>query len=148
MFCGHRGGMAARALSFRPPKTAELIAEAVRADIRNGVLRAGSRLPGEAVLMETYSVSRPTLREALRMLEHDEVIEIRRGAHGGAAVRSPSGRPLARAIGDLVALTSAGVVDAAGLVELDDDDLVWLLDAVGRRAGTKNAGRARRGAVA
>jgi DNA-binding FadR family transcriptional regulator len=136
------------ALSFRPPKTAELIAEAVRADTRSGALRPGSRLPGEAALMQTYGVSRPTLREALRMLEHDEVIEIRRGARGGALVRSPSGRPLARAFGDLVALSSVGVVDAAGLVEFDDDDLAWLLDAMGRRARKKTASQARRGAVA
>lgn len=140
--------MSSLALSFRVPKTAELIADAVRADIRTGLLKPGSRLPGEAELMEDYGVSRPTLREALRMLEHDEVIEIRRGARGGAIVRSPSGRPLARVIGDLVALTSAGVVDAAVLTELDDDDLAWLLDAVGRRAGARKAKPSRRGAVA
>jgi DNA-binding GntR family transcriptional regulator len=117
MLCGHGGGMSSLQMSFRPPKTAALIADSVRAEIHAGTLRPGSRLPGEAELMATYGVSRPTLREALRMLEHDEVIEIRRGARGGARVRVPTLRPLARAIGDVMAL-QPGVVGSAEWIEV------------------------------
>ena len=40
--------------------------------------------------MERFGVSRPTLREAFRVLESESLISVRRGAHGGARVHLPN----------------------------------------------------------
>src|SRR3954467_12514650 len=75
--------------AVRVPKAAELVAAAVRRQIVRGALSVGDLLPGESSLMEMYDVSRPTLREALRILGSERLISIKRGARGGAHVQSP-----------------------------------------------------------
>ncbi len=76
---------------IRVPKTAELVAAELRRKIVRGKLAEGDALPSEAVLMEDFAVSRPTLREAFRVLESESLISIRRGARGGARVQVPDG---------------------------------------------------------
>ncbi|WP_462167005.1 FadR/GntR family transcriptional regulator, partial [Frankia sp. AiPs1] len=80
----------------RVPKTAELVAAHLRRQIVRGELHEGDALPPEAVLMEQFGVSRPTLREAFRVLESEALISVRRGAHGGARVHTPGGDVAAR----------------------------------------------------
>jgi DNA-binding FadR family transcriptional regulator len=80
----------------RVPKTAELVAAHLRRQIVRGELHEGDALPPEAVLMEQFGVSRPTLREAFRVLESEALISVRRGAHGGARVHTPNGDVAAR----------------------------------------------------
>jgi GntR family transcriptional repressor for pyruvate dehydrogenase complex len=97
---------------IRAPKTAELIATRLRGQIIRGELTPGSRLPSEADLMEQFGVSRPTLREAFRILEAESLINVRRGARGGAQVVSPDLSVAARHVGMLlqVAGTTIGEV--------------------------------------
>jgi DNA-binding FadR family transcriptional regulator len=71
------------------PKTAELVARQIRRRIASGELVAGDALPSESVLMDEFNVSRPTLREAFRILESERLIAVRRGARGGARVQVP-----------------------------------------------------------
>ena len=56
-------------LRVRPKKAAELVADHLRSEIVTGNIATGDKLPVERELIETYGVSRPTLREALRILE-------------------------------------------------------------------------------
>lgn len=79
-----------RDVQIRVPKTAELVARHLRKQIVRGELVEGDALPSENALMETFSISRPTLREAFRILESEGLIVVRRGAHGGARVQVPS----------------------------------------------------------
>jgi GntR family transcriptional regulator, transcriptional repressor for pyruvate dehydrogenase complex len=97
---------------IRAPKTAELIAERLRGQIIRQELRLGSRLPPEADLMARFGVSRPTLREAFRILESESLLSVRRGARGGALVVSPDLSVAARHVGMLlqVAGTTIGEV--------------------------------------
>ncbi len=44
------------------------IADAIRAAIVAGTLRVDERLPSEAELSDSFGVSRPTVREALKRL--------------------------------------------------------------------------------
>ena len=81
---------------LRVPKTAELVAHDLRKRIVRGELREGESLPAEATLTEQFGVSRPTLREAFRVLETERLITVRRGARGGAAVHAPSAAMVAR----------------------------------------------------
>ncbi|MCK9903482.1 GntR family transcriptional regulator, partial [Frankia sp. Cpl3] len=60
-----RSGLARQ--QIRVPKTAELVAAQLRRQIVRGELVEGDALPPEAVLMEQFGVSRPTLREAFRV---------------------------------------------------------------------------------
>lgn len=83
----------------RVPKTAELIAAQVRREIVLGLLKEGDPLPPESNLMEQFGVSRPTLREAYRILESEGLISVRRGAHGGGRVHTPSAEVAARYAG-------------------------------------------------
>src|SRR4051794_39864856 len=53
---------------IRVPKTAELVAAQLRRQIIKGELREGESLAPESILMEQFGVSRPTLREAFRVL--------------------------------------------------------------------------------
>jgi GntR family transcriptional regulator len=54
--------------------------EALISLLRNGDFHAGDRLPTEIALSQRLGISRPTLREALRILEDEEIIWRRQGA--------------------------------------------------------------------
>ena len=72
--------------SVKSNKVSEHITEQVRKAIFEGSLKPGDKLPPEKKLMETFSVSKVTLREALRSLEVLGFLEIRKGVSGGAFV--------------------------------------------------------------
>lgn len=80
------------------PKAAELVAASLRGRILRRDLVPGDKLPPESALMAQYGVSRPTLREALRLLEAQQLLEVRRGARGGGVVRTPGTGPAIEAI--------------------------------------------------
>lgn len=78
-----------------PPKRAELTAQRIVKTIRDQSLSTGDPLPTETEMYQSYGVGRSTLREALRLLEIQGVIEIRPGRGGGPTVGSPDSRHLA-----------------------------------------------------
>ncbi|GAB2857415.1 FadR/GntR family transcriptional regulator [Nocardioides pacificus] len=96
---------------MRAPKTAELIAHHLRRQIVRGDLKPGETLPPEVQLMEQFGVSRPTLREAFRILETESLIGVRRGARGGAQVLEPDPMVAARHVGLLLQLQGTTVQD-------------------------------------
>jgi DNA-binding FadR family transcriptional regulator len=73
-----------------------VVASAIRRQITSGELREGDRLPAQAQLGEAFAVSRPTLREAFRILESEKLISVSRGSRGGAQVHQPQADHLAR----------------------------------------------------
>ncbi|MBX6390568.1 MAG: FadR family transcriptional regulator [Frankia sp.] len=75
---------------LRLPKMAELVATHLRGQIVRGKLAEGEALPSESELMRQFHVSRPTLREAFRVLESESLITVRRGPGGGVRVRPPN----------------------------------------------------------
>ncbi|NYD57179.1 DNA-binding FadR family transcriptional regulator [Nocardioides marinisabuli] len=75
------------ARSSRLPKACDLVVTDVRGRILSERLPVGSRLASESELMEQHGLGRVTVREGLRLLERDGLIEIRRGAAGGIFVR-------------------------------------------------------------
>lgn len=96
---------------MRAPKTAELIATDLRRQIVKGQLTPGETLPPEVQLMGQYGVSRPTLREAFRILETETLITVRRGSRGGAQVMTPDSSVAARYVGLLLQLRATTLVD-------------------------------------
>jgi GntR family transcriptional repressor for pyruvate dehydrogenase complex len=73
----------------RPTRGFEEIAMQIQSAVYAGQLKVGDRLPNERELGEIFGVSRATLREALRLLEAFGVLEVRRGASGGAFIVEP-----------------------------------------------------------
>jgi DNA-binding FadR family transcriptional regulator len=73
--------------SIKSHRVFESALEQIEDAILNGSLKPGDKLPNERKLIEDFSISRPTLREALRVLEQKGFIEIRLGAKGGAFVK-------------------------------------------------------------
>lgn len=72
--------------SARQNKTTDVIIERIRSAILEGKLEPGDRLPSEKQLGEQFKVSRQTLRESMRALEHLGLIIMRKGNGGGAFI--------------------------------------------------------------
>jgi GntR family transcriptional regulator, transcriptional repressor for pyruvate dehydrogenase complex len=107
-------------VQVRVPKAGELIANHLRRQIVRGQLREGDALPPENELMQQFKVSRPTLREAFRVLEHEGLITVHRGAHGGARVHLPDSGAAARYMGHVLehrGTTIADVLQARAGIE-------------------------------
>lgn len=80
-------------IEFTPATTkrvSEVIYEQIYKKIVAGELKVGDKLPSERELAEQFGRSRPTVREALRMLEQDGLIDINVGTNGGAVVKKAS----------------------------------------------------------
>src|SRR6185295_17938369 len=97
--------------AVRSPKTAELVAGTLRRMVVDGQVKDGDFLPNEAELMAHFGVSRPTLREAVRVLESERLVEVRRGSRTGARVRVPGPEIVARPAGLLLELSGATISD-------------------------------------
>lgn len=95
----------------RPKKSAEIVAGRLRLAIVNGDLAKGERLPVERELIESFGVSRATMREALRILESEGLLEVTRGAAGGATVVGPSLALAAHAVGMVLQATDTELAD-------------------------------------
>ncbi|HEY6641692.1 FadR/GntR family transcriptional regulator [Povalibacter sp.] len=75
---------------IQAPKLSHIVVERLRRQIADGELNAGDTLPSETELLHQFGISRPTLREALRVLESETLIRLGRGARSGATVLGPS----------------------------------------------------------
>jgi DNA-binding FadR family transcriptional regulator len=73
----------------RALRAPELLAARIKNRIVRGELREGDVLPAENKMIEEYGVSRPTVREAYRILEAERLVSVARGARGGALVHAP-----------------------------------------------------------
>jgi DNA-binding FadR family transcriptional regulator len=68
----------------------EQVADQLQREIMAGTIPAGSRLPTEPELAEHFGTSRSTIREALRILASQRIVETRPGNSGGSVVTRPS----------------------------------------------------------
>lgn len=76
---------------FQPVKVllpSEEVARRLSDAIRSGSFKVGSRLPSERRLAEQLAVSRPTVREAVRIMVEQGVLTVRPGSGGGIFVAS------------------------------------------------------------
>lgn len=78
---------------IRPKKISEEIVEQIKSLISEGHLKPGERIPSERDLAEMLGVSRPSVREAVMVLEAMGLVESRQG--GGTYVRSLTAAALA-----------------------------------------------------
>ena len=102
---------------FEPIKLArahEAILAQLQRKILEGELAPGGRLPSEREMMETFGVSRPTVREALRVAESLGLVAVRHGDPGGPRVL---GQPSVGVTRVLDGLLSAERTSVAELLE-------------------------------
>lgn len=71
---------------IKPVSTYGIAVEKLRQQIALGLVAPGQKLAPERRLAEELGVSRVTLRDALRVLEAERLISVKRGVHGGAIV--------------------------------------------------------------
>ena len=93
------------------PKAAALVAAQLRRQIIMGELPEGELLPPELKLVTALTVSRPTLRQALRILENEGLVRIQRGRNGGTRVSKPSERTASRYLNNLLLFNGATLSD-------------------------------------
>jgi GntR family transcriptional regulator, transcriptional repressor for pyruvate dehydrogenase complex len=79
-----------------PREKPQQIADELRRLIIAGDLDEGEYIGHEPELIERFGVSRPSLREALRILEAEGLISVVRGVQGGVVVHRPDRRQAAR----------------------------------------------------
>ena len=131
----------ADAALLRPVRTGNAFEETVEVllrAVRLGVVSPGERLPAERELSQRLNVSRVTLREALRALEDEGYVDVKRGRYGGTFVNvtlpkpkrpTKKTRPAAGELEDVLTLREVlepGAAAAAAARPLSDRDLAGL----------------------
>jgi GntR family transcriptional repressor for pyruvate dehydrogenase complex len=125
----------------QPVRAFEAVVRQIRTAIVEGRLVAGDRLPSQRELQARFAVGRNAILEAIRILEKSGLVEVRRGAHGGAIVRRLDAGPLgehfstlfsqeAMPLGELVEFREAleGQNAAWTAIRADEDDLAALIE--------------------
>ena len=110
----------AKPIQTRRREKPQQIADELRALIVSGQLADGDSLGHEPDLVERFGVSRPSLREALRILEAEGLVTVVRGVRGGVVVHQPDGRMPARTAALLLQarnVSLADVFEARTLIE-------------------------------
>lgn len=116
------------------PRRASVVATEIRARIAEEDLREGDRLLPLAELAEEFSISRPTLREALRILEMEFLLDLRTGDRGGATIRRPSTRVAAQLAGIVLEARGTTLADFHRALRLIEPSIMGL---VASRIGVK-----------
>jgi GntR family transcriptional repressor for pyruvate dehydrogenase complex len=110
----------------RTPQVAELVAGELRNRILDGELADGDRLPRQEDLLEEFGVSKPSLREALRILETEGLVTVRRGKVGGAVVHRPTTDSAAYAINMVLRSNEVSIQDVVRALNVIEPQCVAL----------------------
>jgi len=97
-------------IDFKPidkSRRAEIISRQLRISIFKGGYQPGEKMPSEHELAEGFGVSRIIAREAIRDLERSGLVEVRRGAHGGAFVKQMKHDAATSIMRDILELANA-----------------------------------------
>ena len=84
------------------PKASDVLARELRERILSGELAEGTTLPAERELVKQTQMSRATVREALRILEVQNLVRVRAGRAGGAFVQRPTSKSMASSVTMLI----------------------------------------------
>lgn len=95
----------------RPPKRGAALARRIEQDIIARGWPVGEVLGNEVALLERYGASRNVLREAIRILEHRQLVVTRRGPGGGVIVNAPASEVVAEAIAVSFEFSSVSVAE-------------------------------------
>lgn len=95
----------------RLPRMAEVVADSIRSQILSGEMQV---VPQLDLLVKHYEVGPPAAREALRILETEGLITVRRGKVGGADVHMPTNERVAYTLSLVLQSSSTALSDVGG----------------------------------
>ena len=95
------------------PRIAEMIADNLRRRILAGELNDGDVLPKVDDLLLEFPVSKPSIREAMRILETEGLVSVRRGNVGGAVIHTPKAKVAAYMFGMVLQAQDTLLADLA-----------------------------------
>lgn len=96
---------------LRQPLVAELIADTIRSRILRREPGYEEHLPKQETLLDEFKVSKPSIREAMRILETEGLVRVRRGSQGGASIHLPEARDAAYMLGIVLQSKRVGFED-------------------------------------
>jgi GntR family transcriptional regulator, transcriptional repressor for pyruvate dehydrogenase complex len=125
--------------AFQPPApgASEQIARQIRRYLEERHLAPGDRIGTEQELADEFGVSRPTLREALRLLSASQLIRIGRGRAGGIFVARTPNEGMSRNLSETIGLMLAA--QSVSMEELLDARLSLEVPLAGRAAVNADA---------
>jgi GntR family transcriptional regulator, transcriptional repressor for pyruvate dehydrogenase complex len=100
------------------PRVAEMVADILRTRIVEAELADGALLPKQDDLLKEFPVSRPSIREAMRILETEGLVSVRRGNIGGAEVHAPKAETAAHMLGLVLQSRRVSLADLAGALRI------------------------------
>ena len=115
----------------------EQIAYEIRRHVERQGLRPGDRIGTEQELASEFGVSRPTLREALRLLAGSHLIRASQGRGGGIFVASTPGEGMGLHMSDAIRTMLA--TESVSLYELLEARMVLEVPLAGLAAGNADA---------
>jgi GntR family transcriptional regulator, transcriptional repressor for pyruvate dehydrogenase complex len=110
-------------IKFKALKKSSLASEVeqqIKESIISGKFNTGDKLPSEREMVEQFRVSRVTIREALRSIQHLGLISIKRGIQAGAYVSDPNSDSITRSFQNLISMgkvTSGNLIDVRLMIE-------------------------------
>jgi len=119
--------MALQFNAITPSRAVDEIELQIRTMIADGILTPGDRLPSERELAAQFKVSRNTLREAIRSLEYAGIVQMRKGATGGAYIMKGNSGAI---VGGLRVLYHLGAITPQHLTEAR----IWFSEIIVRVA--------------
>jgi len=102
----------------RQESVSQLVANVLRERIVSGELSDGALLARLDDLIDEFQVSKPSIREALRILETEGLVTVKRGKAGGAIVHAPSALGTAYTLGFLLESQQVTLADLAQALRL------------------------------
>src|SRR6202045_1449010 len=84
------------------PKASDVLARELRERILSGELAEGMALPAERELVKQTQMSRATVREALRILEVQNLVRVKAGRAGGAFIQRPTTKSMGNSVSMLI----------------------------------------------
>jgi GntR family transcriptional repressor for pyruvate dehydrogenase complex len=100
---------------FKQPKVSSMVADLLRQRVLDGEIE--DMLPSQDALLAEFSISKPSLREALRILESEGLITVRRGNLGGAFIHRPTARHAAYMMALVLQSRAAPIDDVAAALK-------------------------------
>src|SRR5438876_11280414 len=95
----------------RVSRVSEEVVRQVQEAIFSGTLGPGDRLPPERELAEQFGLSRMSVRDALRTLESNGLVETKVGSNGGAFIRKPNSDPFRETISSMLRSNKSKIME-------------------------------------
>jgi GntR family transcriptional repressor for pyruvate dehydrogenase complex len=99
--------------SIKSRRLSDEIVRQIKEALFTGKLRVGDKLPTERELAERFATSRASVREALRTLEPEGLIRVKKGAEGGIFIADIDHRPAAKSFQTLLQLRKVSISEIA-----------------------------------